>query len=328
MKISVLGDGGWGTALSILLSVKNEVCLWGVFPEYIDFLNKTRENKKFLPYVRIPDSITILSDLKIAVESAELLVLAIPAEFMRSTVKRLKKYSLSQKTIINVAKGIEQRSLMLMSAVIDEELSVADNLCVLSGPSHAEEVSRNIPTAVVAASLDKKISQKVQQVFSQQNFRVYTSSDIIGTQLGGSLKNVIAIAVGMCDGLSLGANTKAALITRGLVEMRRLGLKMGASFSTFAGLSGMGDLVATCFSNYSRNRKAGKEIGEGKKLKKILRETEMVIEGVNTVQAVVKLSQRHNIEMPISKEVYLVLFEDKEPQQAVRDLMLREMKEE
>jgi len=328
MKISILGDGGWGTAIAILLGKENEVSLWGAFPEYIDFLRRARENKKFLPGVRIPEEVTILSELERAVEKAEIIILAIPAKFMRSVVRRLKDFALCQRIVVNVAKGIEAESLMLMSEVIHQELGPVDKLCILSGPSHAEEVARGIPTAVVAASLDKKVASEIQQKFSRESFRVYTSSDIIGVQLGGSLKNVIAIAVGMCDGLGLGANTKAALITRGLVEISRLGTKMGGSLSTFSGLSGMGDLVATCFSDYSRNRNLGEEVAQGKALKEILSRTEMVVEGVNTVQAVIKLAERYDIEMPISREVYSVLFENKDPRQAVRDLMLREMKEE
>lgn len=328
MKISVLGDGGWGTALSILLSDKNKVYLWGAFPEYVDFLSKSRENKKFLPGVKIPETVTILSDMERAVEKTEIIILAVPAKFMRSVVKRLKGFALCQRIVVNVAKGIEQESLMLMSEVISQELGQVDKMCILSGPSHAEEVAGNIPTAVVVACLNKKAAQRVQQVFSSQDFRVYTSADVVGVQLGGALKNVIAIAVGMCDGLGLGANTKAALITRGLAEISKLGTKMGGSLSTFSGLSGMGDLVATCFSGYSRNRNLGQEIAQGRNLKEILSKTEMIIEGVNTLQSVIKLAGRYNIEMPISREVYSVLFENKDAHQAVKDLMSREMKEE
>lgn len=328
MKISVLGDGGWGTAIAILLSKRNKVFFWGAFPEYVDFLNRTRENKKFLPGIKIPENINILSNLEKTIDNAEIVILAIPVKFMRSSLKRLKNFALSKRIVVNVAKGIEQKSLMLVSAITNEELGNLDKLCIFSGPSHAEEAARDIPTAVVVASLNKEAAGKVQQAFCSENFRVYTNSDIVGVQLGGSLKNVIAIAVGMCDGLGLGVNTKAALLTRGLAEMSRLGVKMGGSLSTFTGLSGMGDLVATCFSNYSRNRKAGQEIAQGKNLKEILAETEMTIEGVNTAQSVIKLAEKHNVEMPISREVHSVLFKNKDPYQAVKDLMQREMKEE
>lgn len=328
MKICILGDGGWGTALSIILSKRNKVYLWGPFPEYINFLNKTRENKKFLAGVKIPKAVSVISDLEEAISEAEMVILAIPAEFVRSVIKKLKNFSLSQKIVINVAKGIEKESLMLISEIIRQELGQLDKLCILSGPSHAEEVARNIPTAVVVASLNEEVAQKIQQELANENFRIYRSFDIVGLQLGGALKNIIAIAVGICDGLSLGANTKAALLTRGLAEIGRLGVQMGGSLSTFAGLAGMGDLVATCFSGYSRNRKAGEEIARGKKLREILKETEMVIEGINTVQSVIKLAERYDVEMPISREVYSVLFKNKDPHQAVRDLMVREMKEE
>jgi len=329
MKIAILGDGGWGTALAILLSrLDAQICLWGAFPEYVSFLDRERENKKFLPGVKIPSKVIILSNINKAIDKAEIVILAIPAKFMRSVLRRIKEVSFKGRIIVSATKGLEQESLKLMSEVIKEELREAERLCILSGPSHAEEVARNVPTAVVVASSQKETAQKIQHLFSCESFRVYTSTDVIGVQVGGALKNVIAIAVGMCDGLGLGANSKSALITRGLAEIKRLGEQMGAFPSTFAGLSGMGDLVGTCFSGYSRNRKLGEEIGKGRRLEEVLSRTEMVVEGVNTLKAVLKLCKRYKVEMPISQEVSAVLFKNKSPRQAVKDLMLREIKEE
>lgn len=327
-KIGVLGDGGWGTTLAIHLAGKGySVRLWGVFSEYVQFLNEKRENVKFLPTVKIPQEIFISSDLKEVVVDSDLVVLATPSHFMRALVSRLRDFDLSRSILLSVAKGIENDTLMRMSEVIRDVLGDL-KLAVLSGPSIALEVARGLPTAVVVSSQNGQISQAIQQAFMTERFRVYTNPDTIGVELGGSLKNIVAIAVGISDGLGFGTNTKAALLTRGLVEITRLGVSMGARPETFSGLAGMGDLVTTCTSKYSRNRHVGEEIGRGKRLSQILKGMEMVAEGVKTTKSAYQLSLKRDVQMPITKEIYSVLYEDKDPLQAVRDLMTREGREE
>lgn len=328
MRVAILGDGGWGTALAILLSKKGyEVGLWGVFADYIALLKRERENVKFLPKVRIPDEISISSDLAEVIYDVGLVVLAIPSHFMRQVVRQLKGFDMADPIVLSVAKGIENETLMRMSEVIAEEIKPA-KVAVLSGPSHAEEVAQGIPTTVVASSSDGGVSKDVQGIFMSERFRVYTSPDVIGVELGGALKNIIAIAAGISDGLGFGANTKAALLTRGMVEITRLGVKMGADPTTFKGLSGIGDLITTCISPYGRNRRVGALIAKGRRLDQILAEMEMVAEGIRTAKSAWALAQKYHVEMPITREVYLVLYEGKEPRRAVSDLMMREPKPE
>ena len=328
MKISVLGDGGWGTAIAILLAKKrHEIFLWGAFEDYVEFLNKKRENIKFLPSVKIPQEITISSNLEQVLKNTALIVLAVPSHFMREVVRRLKGYNLSQSVVLSVAKGIENETLMRMSEIIVEEINPL-NLAVLSGPSHAEEVVKNLPTAVAVSSLDQKVALRVQDTFTTERFRVYTTPDIIGVELGGALKNIVAVAAGISDGLGFGANTKAALLSRGIIEMTRLGVESGARPATFNGLSGIGDLIATCISPYSRNRQIGTLIAQGKKLDQILKEMEMVAEGIKTTRSVHDLALERNIEVPITKGIYSILYEDTDPLSVVRDLMLRRAKPE
>ncbi|MBI1978113.1 MAG: NAD(P)-dependent glycerol-3-phosphate dehydrogenase, partial [Candidatus Omnitrophica bacterium] len=281
-KVTILGDGGWGTALALVNSRKgNEVVLWSAFSDYAQVLNQKRENVKFLPGFKIPSSVTITSDLAKAVAFCEILVLAVPSQYLRNILHKLKDFDLSNKILVSVAKGIENKTLALPSEIIRSVLGNV-HLVVLSGPSHAEEVARNIPTLVVVASKDKKFAETVQETFRDLNFRIYVQTDIIGVELGGALKNVIAIGAGICDGLGLGSNTKAALLTRGLLEMVHLGVRMGANPNTFFGLSGIGDLITTCISEYGRNLRVGRELGQGKKLKEIVGGMEMVAEGVVT----------------------------------------------
>lgn len=326
MKITVLGDGGWGTALSILLCEKgNDIFLWSNFPDYADLLNKKRENTKFLQGVKIPKEIKIGADMGEAVSHGELVVLAIPSKYMRSICKKVKIKG--HKPILSVAKGLEVGTLKRMSELIKEEISEA-NVAVLSGPTHAEEVSQKLPTAVVVAARDMKLAEYIQGVFIGERFRVYTTDDVVGVELGGSLKNVIAIAVGVCDGLKLGDNSKAALMTRGLAEMARLGAAMGARRETFKGLSGMGDLILTCVSKYGRNHKFGIMIAEGKTVDEVLASSEMVVEGVTTSNAAYELSKKYNVEMPIINEVYQVIYKGKSYKQAIQDLMKRLPKQE
>lgn len=326
MRISILGDGGWGTALALLLIEKgNDVYLWSNFPEYAGVLRERRENIKFLPGIKIPGQIRIGSDLEEAVDTGGLIILAIPSKYMRSVCKRIKIKD--RKSFVSVAKGLEIGSLKRMSELIKEEIPNC-RVTVLSGPSHAEEVAGRAPTALVAASEDIKDAEDVQKVFMNDRFRVYTTTDIAGVELGGALKNVIAIAVGICDGLGLGDNAKAALMTRGLAEIARLGVAMGAKRETFAGLAGMGDIIVTCISKYGRNLRFGRMIAGGKTKEEALASTEMVFEGVTTASAGYELGKKYNAEMPITNEVYQVIYSNKPYVQAIQDLMKRSPKQE
>ncbi len=328
-RVTVLGDGGWGTALAIVSSrKKNETLLWSAFPDYAKILSEKRENVKFLPGVPLPSNLQITSDLKRALEVSEIIVLAIPTQFLRNILYKVKEMGFGDKIFISVSKGIEKKTLLRPSEIVKAVLGDSVRLVVLSGPSHAEEVARNIPTLVVAASNNTKDAQAVQEAFIDTYFRVYVQSDMLGVELGGALKNVIAIAAGICDGLKFGDNTKAGLISRGLLEMTRLGNKLGANPSTFFGLSGLGDLVTTSFSQHGRNLRVGRELGEGKKIKDILAGMEMVAEGVDSADSVNELCKRHQVELPIISEVYNVLFNDKSARQAVLDLLNRDAHEE
>lgn len=327
-NISVIGDGGWGTTLAILLLQKGyNVALWGAFPEYTEILKSKRVNAKFLPGICIPAGIEITSSLDQAVKNKDLIVLAVPSQYMRGVLAKVAALKASGAIFVSVTKGIENKTLKRMSEVICEILGKVP-LAVLSGPTIAHEVALKAPTTIVASSLDMELSKTVQDVFMTDTFRVYASDDVIGAELGGSLKNVIAIAAGISDGLGFGANAKAALLTRGLVEMVRLGVAMGAKKETFYGLSGLGDLATTCISSYSRNRHFGEAIGKGKTLKEALKETEMVVEGVATAQSAYDLAKKYKIEMPIVAEICRVLYENKDPKKAVFDLMTRPPKSE
>lgn len=326
--ITVLGDGGWGTTLSILLTRKGyEVCLWGVFKDYIEFLKKRRVNSRFLKGIKIPKEVLITSELGPALDYAQTIILAIPSQYLRRVLQKIKGRDLNDYIFLSVAKGIEQNSLMRMSEVIIEELG-AVNLAVLSGPNIAQEIAKGKPAVSVVASKNRKTARYFQDLSMNESFRVYTNDDVIGIELGGSLKNIIALACGISDGLSLGTNAKAALLTRGLVEISRLGVAMGARRETFSGVSGLGDLVTTCTSLYSRNRFVGEQIAKGQRLTSIIKRMQMVAEGVSTTKAAYELSKRYNVEMPITKEIYRVLYKHKSPQKAVSDLMRRERKPE
>lgn len=327
-KIAILGDGGWGTTLSILLSKKGfRVSLWSASEEYAYFLDKKRNNVKFLPGVRIPKNIKISSDISRIILAAEVLVLAIPSQYLRGVLSKINREFLHNKLIVSVVKGIENKTLMRMSEVTRDVLGNI-RVSVLSGPTIAREVANLIPSAAVVASSDPLTASLLQGIFMTDRFRIYTNDDIAGVELGGSIKNVIAIACGICDGLKFGANTKAALLARGLIEMGRLGTAMGAKVHTFYGLSGLGDLVTTCSSVYSRNRGLGEKIGRGKKLKDIITHMDMVAEGVPTTKSVYELSKKYKVDMPITKEVYSVLYKNKNPLKAVDDLMARRGKNE
>ncbi len=324
----MIGDGGWGTTLALLLAKKGyQLRLWSPFAEYAALLQEKRENVKFLPGIRIPKEIVISSDMAQVLEGTEVVTLAVPSHFMRSVAERMKGVSFSDRVVVSVSKGIENETLFRMSEVIQDVLGRM-KLAILSGPTIAPEVARGLPAMAVVASPDDKVARQIQDIFSTDTFGLYTSDDLIGVELGGALKNVIAIAAGISDGLGLGTNTKAALFTRGLVEMARLGVKIGARMETFSGLSGMGDLVTTCLSPESRNRSFGEKIGRGGKMEEILKGSEQVVEGVRTALSAVALGKRHNKEMPIIYQVKEVLYDGKDPRQAVKELMERRRGEE
>lgn len=330
-KIAVLGAGSWGIGVSILLhSNRHEISLWEFNTQDMLALKKRREHKSKLPGIRIPEDIKITDKLDDAVKEAELLALALPSHTVRDVAKKLAGISLEKPLIVNLAKGIENDTLCRMSEVLTQELpeNLHNKIITLSGPCHAEEVARKMPTTVVVAGLDIEAAKVAQEIFMNGFFRVYTGDDLVGTELGGSLKNVIAIASGICDGLGLGDNAKGALLTRGLAEMVRLGEKLGANPFTFAGLSGMGDLITTCFSKYSRNRYVGEQIGRGKTLKATLEGMVMVAEGVRTTKSAYDLCMKHKVEMPITHQVYRILYENLDPGRALTELMTREPKSE
>ncbi len=331
MKISVLGAGGWGTTLAILLHYNGHIVTLREYDKhYVKALNKARLNEKFLPGIKIPEEIKIIHDLEEATTNKNLIVLAVPSQFLRGVIKEVNFINIKDSILVSVAKGIENNSLMTMSQMIKDVFPQinSDQIGALSGPSHAEEVSRRIPTAVVAASQSIETSKSIQAAFITSYFRVYGSTDVCGVELGGAFKNIIAIGAGIVDGAKFGDNTKAAIMTRGIAEISRLGVAMGASPETFAGLSGMGDLIVTCMSRHSRNRYVGEQIGAGKKLKQVLKSMQMIAEGVETSRSATKLSKKNGIETPITDEVYKILFEDKDPVKATTDLMTRDMKME
>ncbi len=327
-KISVLGAGSWGTALSLLLHDNgHEVILWSVIEDEVKMLREKRQHESKLPGVKLPEEIEITSDLAYSVADRDLLILAVPSPYTRSTAHSMRELVRESQIIVNVAKGIEETTLMTLSEIIEQEIPQA-NVAVLSGPSHAEEVGRKLPTTCVTSAHTRETAEYIQEIFMSPVFRVYTSADILGVELGGSLKNVIALAAGTADGLGYGDNTKAALITRGIAEIARLGIKMGAKFETLYGLSGMGDLIVTCASVHSRNRKAGYLMGQGYTMEEAMKEVKMVVEGVYSAKAAKQLAEKYQVEMPIVEEVNKVLFEGKSAKDAVMDLMLRDKKME
>ena len=327
-KISVLGAGSWGTALALLLYHNgHEVTLWSALEDEVAMLLEKREHTSKLPGVKLPEEIAITSDLEGSLKNPDVAVLAVPSPFTRSTAERMAPFTKEGQIVVNVAKGVEENTLMTLSEIISEEIPQAD-VCVLSGPSHAEEVGKGIPTTCVVSAEKRETAEYLQSIFMSPVFRVYTTPDILGVELGGALKNVIALAAGTADGLGYGDNTKAALITRGIAEIARLGTKMGAKIETFYGLSGMGDLIVTCASVHSRNRKAGYLMGKGYAMKEAMDEVKMVVEGVYSAKAAKSLAEKYQVEMPIIEEVNKVLFENKPAADAVRDLMIRDKKVE
>ncbi len=331
VNVCVIGCGSWGTALAILLNRNgHEVTVWEFQKDLAQRVDRTRENPDFLPGIYIPENIVITSDLEMAVADKEVVVIAIPTHVVRSVCERLAHIKIGNPIFVSGSKGIENKTLLRVSEIILQTVpSVSeDRMVVVSGPSHAEEVSREIPTVVVAACSDRGTARRVQSILMNPNFRVYTNDDVVGVELGGALKNVIAVAAGISDGVGFGDNTKAALLNRGMVEIIRLGTAMGAKPMTFAGLSGIGDLIVTCTSRHSRNRYVGEQIGKGRTLKDVLEEMVMIAEGVKTTESAIELSKKYDIDMPITTEVYNVLFKGKDPKKAVYDLMTREPKDE
>ena len=322
-KVSIIGTGTWGIALGMVLAQNgHEVTAWSALPKEIEALKESYKCKN-LPGVEIPRSNVFTADLQEACTDKEMLVWSVPSVFTRGVAKQMNPFIKKGQLIVSVAKGIEEKTLMTMSQQIEQELPMA-NVAVLSGPSHAEEVSRGIPTTVVVGAKDRQTAEHIQNLFMSSVFRVYTSPDILGIELGGALKNVIALAAGVSDGLGCGDNTKAALMTRGIAEITRLGVAMGGKPETFSGLSGIGDLIVTCTSMHSRNRRAGILIGQGKTMQEAMDEVQMVVEGVYSAKAALALSEKYNVSMPLVQETNLVLFGGKTAAEALKDLMLRD----
>ena len=328
MKICVLGAGSWGIALTKLLATNNhELTVWSIDPEEISMLKEFGQHTLKLPGVMLPGTVEYTTDLESALKDKDLIVMAVPSPFVRDTAKKASEFIEKDKIVVNVAKGIEENSLKRLSEVIAEEVPQA-RIAVLSGPSHAEEVGKCLPTTVVVGAADKELAKTVQDTFMSDFFRVYTSPDMIGIELGGAIKNVIALAAGIADGLGCGDNTKAALITRGIYEMTSLGVAMGGKPETFSGLSGTGDLIVTCASKHSRNRKAGFLMGQGKTYQEAMDEVKMVVEGVYSAKAALSLANKYDVEMPIVEYVNKILFEDYSAKDALHDLITRDRKKE
>ncbi len=327
-NIGVIGAGSWGIALANLLAGNgHKVTVWSIIESEIEMLKNNHEHLDKLPGVKLNDSIEYTTDLESAINSMDFLVLAVPSPYTRSTAKTMKEFVKEGQIIVNVGKGVEEHTLLTLSQIIEEEIPVA-TVCVLSGPSHAEEVGRGLPTTVVVASKEQQSAELLQDAFMNDFFRVYTSSDILGVELGAALKNVVALAAGIADGLGYGDNAKAALITRGISEIARLGMAMGGQFETFSGLTGIGDLIVTCASMHSRNRRAGILIGQGKSYDEAMAEVKMVVEGVYSAKAAMRLSKKYKIDLPIIEQVNLILFDNKPANEAMKDLMGRDKKDE
>ena len=327
-KISVIGSGGWGIALTILLHKNgHDLTIWSFDKKEAEELKTTRQNKTKLPDILLPEDIKVTDNLKEAVDDKDILVLAVPSKAIRSVSKSLKNIIKDNQIIVNVAKGLEEDTLETMTDIIEEELKgKKPQVAVLSGPSHAEEVGRGIPTTCVVSAHNKELTLYLQNIFMTPSFRVYTSPDMLGVEIGGALKNVIALAAGIADGLNYGDNTKAALITRGIKEISALGVAMGGEQSTFYGLTGLGDLIVTCASMHSRNRRAGILLGQGKTLDEAVKEVNMVVEGVYSAKSALMAAKKYNVEIPIIEQVNAVLFENKNAAEAVNELMIRDKK--
>ncbi len=327
-KVTVIGDGGWGTALG-LIAFENghDVTIWGPFSDYIEKTKACHENKSFLKGVIIPDDVNMTADRSEALKNADAIILAVPTKYYSNVISSIKGLIPTNANVVSVAKGLDRDTHQRMSTIA-ETLLDHKPIAALSGPSHAEEVARGVPTAVTIACENKECSKNLQQLLSNSHFRVYTTQDIIGVELGGALKNVIAIAVGISDGLGFGDNTRAALITRGLVEIKRIGMALGANETTFSGLSGLGDLIVTCTSKLSRNRGVGERIGRGEKAADILSNMQQAAEGVWNCASAQSVAEKHHLEAPITNEVYAIIHENKNPLDALKSLLSRDVKPE
>lgn len=324
-KVCIIGGGSWGIALAALLHKNgHEITVWSAHESKIQMLRERRETEQ-LPGVKLPQAAVFTTDDRDAVEGKDLLVMAVASSYTREISNRISKWVVSGQKILNVAKGIEEHTTMTLSEIIEQEIPQAD-VAVMSGPSHAEEVGRGIPTTIVVGARTRTTAEFIQNLFMNESFRVYISPDVLGMELGGALKNVVALAAGIADGLGYGDNTKAALITRGITEIARLGMAMGGRFETFCGLTGIGDLIVTCASMHSRNRRAGILIGQGKTCEEAMAEVKMVVEGVYSAKAAIQLAKKYNVQLPIIEQVCQVLFEGKSAEQAVKELMLRDKK--
>jgi glycerol-3-phosphate dehydrogenase (NAD(P)+) len=326
---AVLGDGAWGTAVALLLArdPRHRVTLWSAREDNARLLREQRENVRYLPGVPIPPEVGLTADVREAVAAADLWVAAVPTVYLRSVLTKIAPSVRADRPVLSLAKGLENETFLRPTEILAQVLGV-DRLAALSGPSHAEEVTRGLPATVVVASADPELARSIQGWLSSDRFRVYTNADVVGVELGGALKNVIGIAAGICDGLGLGDNAKSALLTRGLAEMTRFGVALGAEAHTFSGLAGVGDLITTCVSRHGRNRRVGELLAQGQTLADILATMQMVAEGVYTTRSVHERALRMGVPMPITGEIYRVLYEGKSPQDAVRDLMMREPKSE
>lgn len=328
-RIAILGSGSWGCALAHTLSKQNTVVIWSFFPEETESLKTHRENVQFLPGVALLDNISFTSDLKEAVEGSEFVVFAVPSFAIRQTAKTAAEYFIPESQVaVCVAKGLEEETLFTLSEVIGDELPKGSAVCALSGPTHAEEVGKDLPTTIVAACEEESVSKRVQEAFMNEHFRVYTSTDVKGVELGGTVKNIIALCAGISDGCGYGDNTKAALMTRGMHEIAKLGIAMGGNLETFFGLSGMGDLIVTCTSLHSRNRRCGILIGQGMKPEDAMKEVNMVVEGIKCLKAVKKAADKFGVDMPILEEAYEIVYGNKNPKESAFYLMTRDKKAE
>lgn len=324
--ISIIGAGSWGTALAVLLHKNgHKITVWSIVESEIEMLQKEHEHKDKLPGVKLPEDMVFTTDLEAAVTGRDVLVLAVPSPYTRSTSKSMKPFVREGQIIVNVAKGIEEKTLLTLSQIIEEEIPQAE-VAVLSGPSHAEEVGKGIPTTIVVGAAKKATAEYLQNIFMSEVFRVYITPDVLGVELGAALKNVVALAAGIADGLGYGDNTKAALITRGIAEIARLGLAMGGRIETFSGLTGIGDLIVTCASMHSRNRRAGILIGKGYTMEQAMDEVKMVVEGVYSAKAAMGLAEKYQVQLPIIEQVNAVLFDGMPVDEAVKNLMLRDKK--
>ncbi|MDD4409289.1 MAG: NAD(P)-dependent glycerol-3-phosphate dehydrogenase [Candidatus Pacebacteria bacterium] len=329
-KIAVLGDGAWATTLAGVASKNgHDVMVWSVFPDYLDELDRMRENKVYMPGISIPQGVVFEKDLSKVISGSDIIIFAIPSKFFRAVAKAIKDLHLplKGKIFVNVAKGIEQKTLKRMTEVIKEELGNVKT-AVFSGPTIASEVARGLPALIVASAKEKDDAKRIQEIFSNEYFRVYTSTDVLGVEMGGPLKNIIAVVAGISDGVGFGSNAKAAILTRGIVEIQRLGSAMGAKKKTFTGLAGLGDLSTTCISPESRNRGFGERIGKGEKMEDIVKKSNAIIEGATTTEAIYQMSKKYGVEMPITEQVYKILYENKDPKKAIFELMTRERKAE